>query len=55
MQYDGYGIASIFAMGLILGAARVKTGSTILAMLLHALANLVAMTETVIYLGGVAA
>lgn len=53
LQYDDYGIASIFVMGLVLGAARVRTGSTVLTMLLHALANFVAMTETVIHLRSV--
>lgn len=55
MQYDGYGIATIFVMGLVLGAARVRTGSTILPMLLHALANFVAMTETLILVRSIAA
>jgi membrane protease YdiL (CAAX protease family) len=49
-QYDAYGIGSIFAMGLILGTARIKTGSTILTILLHAAANLVATIETVVFL-----
>ncbi len=49
MQYDNYGIASIFVMGLVLGAARIKTGSTILTIFLHAVANLVASVETAIY------
>jgi uncharacterized protein len=50
LQYDIYGIASIFSLGLILGAARVKTGSTILTMFLHAFTNLVATVEVVIQL-----
>jgi uncharacterized protein len=49
-QYDLYGITTIFALGLILGTARVKTGSTILAMFLHSFCSLVAIAETIIYL-----
>lgn len=49
LQYDLYGIASIFLMGLILGAARIKTGSTMLPIFLHAVANFVATIETAIF------
>lgn len=50
MQYDLYGIGTIFVMGLVLGAARIMTGSTILTIFLHSVANLVATIETVIFL-----
>lgn len=50
VQYDAYSIAAIFIMGLILGAARVKTGSTILPIFLHAVANFVATVETAIFI-----
>lgn len=50
MQYDLYGITTIFVMGLVLGAARIMSGSTILTIFLHAFANFVATVETVIYL-----
>jgi membrane protease YdiL (CAAX protease family) len=50
VQYDAYSIGAIFVMGLILGAARVKTGSTILPIFLHSVANCVATVETAIYL-----
>lgn len=50
MQYDLYGIGTIFVMGLVLGTARVMTGSTILTIFLHSVANLVATAETVIFL-----
>lgn len=50
VQYDAYSIGAIFVMGLILGAARIKTGSTILPIFLHSLANFVATVETAIYL-----
>jgi membrane protease YdiL (CAAX protease family) len=44
-QYDLYGIATIFADGLLLGVIRWKTGSTLLTMVLHGLANLIAALE----------
>jgi membrane protease YdiL (CAAX protease family) len=50
MQYEPYGIGSIFVMGLVLGTARIQTGSTSLAILMHALANLIATAETVVFL-----
>ena len=49
-QYDIYGVATIFVLGLIFGAARVKTGSTILTMILHSFTNLAATIEVVIKL-----
>ncbi len=45
LQYDLYGIASIFAGGLLLGAARYVTGSVLLCVLMHATMNLVATLE----------
>ena len=48
IQYDVYGIVEIFVLGLVLGAARVKTGSIILTMFLHFLCNLVATAEAAI-------
>jgi uncharacterized protein len=45
VQYDLYGIASIFAAGLLLGAARFFTGSVLLCVLMHATQNLVATLE----------
>ena len=50
VQYDIYGTATIFGLGLVLGTARVKTGSTLLTMGLHSLVNLGATIETVIRL-----
>lgn len=44
-QYDAYGITLIFSVGIILGIARVKTGSTLLCILLHALQNLIATIQ----------
>lgn len=42
VQYDVYGIATIFAIGLFLGAARIRSGSTVFPMALHALNNAIA-------------
>lgn len=50
VQYDIYGIATIFLLGLILGTARVKTGSVILTMFLHSFCSFVATVEVVIQL-----
>ena len=46
LQYDPYGIAQVFACGLMLGWLRWVTGSTILTMLLHGLINFEGMLET---------
>lgn len=46
LQYDWYVIGQIFVFGLMLGWLRWATGSTILAMLLHALINGEGMLET---------
>lgn len=53
VQYDLYGVVTVFVLGLILGAARAKTGSTILTMCLHSFSNLIATTEVVFHLRGV--
>jgi membrane protease YdiL (CAAX protease family) len=42
VQYDVYGIVTIFAIGVFLGLARVRSGSTTFAMALHALNNAIA-------------
>jgi membrane protease YdiL (CAAX protease family) len=49
-QYDLYGMVTIFSLGLILGVARVKTGSIILTMFLHSFCTLIAIAETLIHL-----
>lgn len=46
VQYDYFVIAQVFVCGLILGWFRWATGSTLLAMLLHALVNAEGMLET---------
>jgi membrane protease YdiL (CAAX protease family) len=50
MQYELYLLLTIFVMGLILGTARLKTGSTYLTIGMHSLFNLVATIEAAIYL-----
>ena len=47
VQYDLYGIASIFVGGLLLAAARYFTGSVFVPMLMHATMNLVATLEVI--------
>ena len=46
VQYDWYGVLTIFAVGLLFGAARIKTGSLAVPLLLHALANTIAFVQT---------
>jgi len=48
VQYDLYGIATVFVIGLLLGWARLRTGSLALTIALHAAFNLVAMLELVL-------
>jgi membrane protease YdiL (CAAX protease family) len=52
LQYDAFYIGIIFVCGLFLGAARLRTGSTSLTIAMHALMNLVATLEAVVYLHG---
>lgn len=47
VQYDWYGMANIFAVGLLLGYARMKTDSLVPTILMHALMNLAAMIQVV--------
>lgn len=53
VQYDLYGVATIFLFGLMLGAARIKTGSLATPLLLHAFANAIAILEVVLLPSGV--
>lgn len=50
LQYDMYLILTIFALGLLLGTIRIKTGSTLLTIGLHSFVNLVAVIEAYILL-----
>jgi len=45
VQYDAYGIATIFVTGLFLGYARLKTQSLYVPIFLHSLNNLGATLE----------
>jgi membrane protease YdiL (CAAX protease family) len=47
-QYDWYGVANIFVMGIVLGAARLHSDSLILTVMLHSLANVVATVEVAV-------
>ena len=49
VQYDVYGITTIFALGLLFGTARLKTDSIHLLMVMHSLVGLVAAGETIVY------
>ncbi|MHC4445007.1 MAG: lysostaphin resistance A-like protein [Planctomycetota bacterium] len=49
VQYDLFGMSQCFVIGVVFGIARLRTGSTLLTILLHALINLVATTELLIY------
>jgi membrane protease YdiL (CAAX protease family) len=44
-QYDAYGMATIFVLGLLLGAARVRTNSVALPVLMHMAVNLISSIE----------
>jgi membrane protease YdiL (CAAX protease family) len=44
-QYDAYHMAFIFLLGLVFGAARIRTGSLLVPLILHALTNLGATIE----------
>ncbi len=53
VQYDFLIIVSIFAGGLLLGLARLKTNSIYIPIAMHALQNLLATIVVIIYLGHV--
>jgi len=48
VQYDWFGILQVFFIGLLLAIARWRTGSTLVTILMHVLANLWATVETMI-------
>jgi membrane protease YdiL (CAAX protease family) len=48
VQYDAFGITLVFALGLLLGVARARTGSLVVPLLMHSAANLVATIETAV-------
>ena len=53
-QYDLYGVANVFAAGLLLGHARLRTNSIYSGLLMHGLMNLIATIEvaTVVRMAG---
>jgi membrane protease YdiL (CAAX protease family) len=51
LQYDIYGMATVFALGLLFGMARLKTDSIHLLMVMHSFVGLVATMETALYVG----
>jgi uncharacterized protein len=48
VQYDWFGILQVFFIGLLLAIARWRSGSTLLTILMHVLANLWATIESMI-------
>jgi len=46
IQYDWFGLAQVFLIGMLLGWVRWRSGSTTLTILMHGLNNLWAMLET---------
>ena len=48
VQYETYGLATVAALGILLGVARIRSGSTIITLLMHAFSNLVAMIELLV-------
>jgi membrane protease YdiL (CAAX protease family) len=53
VQYDWFGTAEVFVLGVFLGFARLWSGSTTVAILLHMLVNVVSVTEAAVVLGWV--
>ncbi len=49
VQYDVYGIATVFVIGIILGVARWRTHSLWVPMAMHGLMNLVAAVEAALF------
>ena len=45
VQYDPFGMVNVLALGLLFGAARLKTGSTYLTLSLHCLNNLASTVQ----------
>ncbi|MFV1975918.1 MAG: lysostaphin resistance A-like protein [Candidatus Scalindua sp.] len=50
LQYEIYLLLTIFVLGIILGIARLKTGSTFLTIGMHSFINLVASIQAALYL-----
>ena len=50
VQYDSYEISTVFVLGLMLAIARLRTNSLYTTIAMHALINLLATSEVVVYL-----
>jgi uncharacterized protein len=50
LQYDWYGVVTILALGILLGTARLRTGSLWVCILLHAVMNLIATVQVATFL-----
>jgi membrane protease YdiL (CAAX protease family) len=53
IQYDWFGMTTILVIGIVLGIARIKTGSLWAPMTIHAVWNLLQMIAIVLYLNGI--
>jgi uncharacterized protein len=53
VQYDWFGTAQVFLIGVLFGFVRWRSGSTTLVILLHMMLNLESVVETVIVMGWV--
>ncbi len=51
LQYDAFDLSFVLVLGLVLGAARWRTGSLVTCLVAHGLINAVAMLEMVLGLG----
>jgi len=52
LQYDLYGIFQVFVSGIFLGVVRLRSGSVLLVIALHAMGNLISSIETAILIAG---
>ena len=52
VQYDAYSLVTLFVLGIVLGLARVLTGSVYTTIGMHAVNNLIATLETALLSGG---
>ena len=52
IQYDFYGIATIFVMGILFGIVRIKTGSLWITIILHAFTNMVSLVMIALQVEG---
>ncbi len=53
LQYDLYGMATIFVLGIIIGIMRFRTNSLWSCLLIHFVVNLTAMIQTVLVVNGI--